>query len=214
MVPQLKLAEILCTRLCHDLTGPIGAIANGTEFLNGDEGTKMQDAAVELINSSAAQAVSRLQFYRRAYGRINDDGEANLDSLRKVISDFFQGGKTVLDWPDAYTHASGVAISYKMGRLLINLVIIGAATLLRGGTVAIRLESDATSKTVKITATGKSLKWDEEIEKALAEDIPPEALSPKVIQAYMTQLLAEEIGATVSWKIEEGSIEITACQKI
>src|ERR1700735_3589316 len=123
MIPHLKLAELLCTRLCHDLTGPIGAIANGAEFLNGEDGAKMQDMAVELINTSAAQAVSRLQFYRRAYGRINDDGEANLDSLRKIVSDFFAGGKVIIDWPDTHTHASGVAISYKMGRLLINLLI-------------------------------------------------------------------------------------------
>ena len=64
MVSELKFAELLCTRLCHDLTGPIGAIANGAEFLS-DEGFDMQGQAIELISSSAAQAVSRLQFYRK-----------------------------------------------------------------------------------------------------------------------------------------------------
>lgn len=214
MIPHLKLAELLCTRLCHDLTGPIGAIANGTEFLNGEDGAKMQDMAVELINSSAAQAVARLQFYRRAYGRINDEGEANLDSLRKIVNDFFVGGKITLDWPDAHTHASGVAISYKMSRLLINLLIIASAALLRGGTIAIRLEPENNMKMVKLIATGKSVKWDPEIETMLTETAHLDALTPKVIQAYMTRLLAKEIDATLTWKVTEESLEIIACQKI
>lgn len=214
MIPKLKLAELLCTRLCHDLTGPIGAIANGAEFLTGEDGAKMQDMAVELINTSAAQAVARLQFYRRAYGRINDDGEANLESLRKIINDFFMDGKVTLDWPDAHTHASGVSISYKMGRLLINFIIIASAALLRGGVVAVRLEAGEGTKTVKVIASGKSVKWDSEIEKVLSEDVPLELLSPKTIQAYQTRLLAEELNAKMAWKVSAESVEISVCQKL
>src|ERR1700743_3868637 len=116
MIKELQMAELLCTRLCHDLTGPIGAIANGAEFLS-DEGFDLQGQAVELITSSATQAVSRLQFYRKAYGRINDDGEANLAEQKKIANDFFAGGKVTLDWPDMHTDALNVSVSYKMGRL-------------------------------------------------------------------------------------------------
>ena len=59
MTDELRMAELLCTRLCHDLTGPIGAVNNGAEFL-GDEGFSMQGQAVELIISSAFSAVVRL----------------------------------------------------------------------------------------------------------------------------------------------------------
>lgn len=209
MIPQLKLAELLCTRLCHDLTGPIGAIANGTEFLSEETG-KMQEQAIELIGSSAAQAVSRLQFYRKAYGRINDDGEINLESLRKTTADLFTDSKITLDWPDAHTESAGVPVSYKMGRILMNLVIIASATLLRGGTLSVRLAADGDIKTIQIRAEGKSIKWDGEIEQTLSQDVSLESLNPKIIQAYMTRLLALEIEATLTWQATAESFTISA----
>src|SRR5437870_3911345 len=87
MSDGLKLAELLCTRLCHDLTGPIGAVNNGAEFLS-EEGFNLQSQAVELITSSAFSAVSRLQFYRMAYGRVKDSGEASLTDSQKLATDF------------------------------------------------------------------------------------------------------------------------------
>lgn len=214
MVPQLKLAELLCTRLCHDLTGPIGAIANGAEFLSEEESGKMQAQAIDLISSSAAQAVSRLQFYRKAYGRINEDGEANIEALKKLASDFFAGSKVTLDWPDYHTDASGVSISYKMGRLLINLIIIAAASLLRGGTLSVRLSANQKTKSVHVNVKGPSLKWDKEMEDALSHTLPPEALNPKLIQAHMTYLLAEDIKAHLSWQVKDEFIELSACREL
>jgi histidine phosphotransferase ChpT len=76
-----KLAEMIATRLCHDLTGPIGAVNNGAEFLD-EEGFDMQNQAVQLILSSAHEAVNRLQFYRQAYGRVGDTGEASLSDKK------------------------------------------------------------------------------------------------------------------------------------
>lgn len=211
MVPELKLAELLCTRLCHDLTGPIGAVANGAEFLS-EEGSDLQGQALELINSSAAQAVSRLQFYRKAYGRINEDGEADLAEQKKIASDFFAGSKVTLDWPDLHTTASGVSVSYKMGRLLLNMIVLAQATLLRGGTLAVRIAVQDTMKDISITATGVSIKWDKEIEDALASRTDLTVLTPKTVQAYLTRRLADELRATLAWTLEESSMVLTVRQ--
>lgn len=213
MVPELKLAELLCTRLCHDLTGPIGAIANGAEFLS-EEGFDLQGQAIELINSSAGQAVSRLQFYRKAYGRINDDGEANLAEQKKVTQDFFSEGKIILDWPDIHTDASGVSMSYKMGRLLLNMVIIATGTLLRGGTLAIRLAADDVAKEIRVTANGAAVRWDKEIEDALAGRTRLESLTPKTVQADLTRWLAKELGAELEWNISEASFDLLVRQPL
>src|ERR1700722_10587188 len=98
MIDELRMAELLCTRLCHDLTGPIGAVNNGAEFLS-EEGFNLQSQAVELIISSAFSAVTRLQFYRMAYGKVRDHGEANLAEKQKLATDFFTDSKITLDWP-------------------------------------------------------------------------------------------------------------------
>src|SRR5262249_32646848 len=113
MLDELRVAELLCTRLCHDLTGPIGAVNNGAEFLS-EEGFSMQGQAMELIISSAFSAVTRLQFYRAAYGKVKDHGEANLADKQKLAIDFFTGSKITLDWPDNHTDSAGVSISLKM----------------------------------------------------------------------------------------------------
>src|SRR5262249_54790037 len=113
MNEELRMAELLCTRLCHDLTGPIGAVNNGAEFLS-EEGFNLQSQAVELIISSAFSAFTRLQFYRTAYGKVKEQGEASLADKQKLALDFFAGSKITLDWPDSHTDSSGVSISQKM----------------------------------------------------------------------------------------------------
>lgn len=169
---------------------------------------------MELINSSASQAVSRLQFYRRAYGRINDDGEADLSEQKKIAEDFFAGSKITLDWPDTHTAASGVSVSYKMGRLLLNLLVITSATLLRGGTLGVRITAEESVKELRVSATGTSIKWDKEIEDALSGKIPLEQLTPKTVQAELTRMLTKELNAQLTWKISEGGMECVLRQPI
>src|ERR1700722_13384126 len=163
MIDELRMAELLCTRLCHDLTGPIGAVNNGAEFLS-EEGFNLQSQAVELITTSAFSAGGALQFYRAAYGRVKDHGEASLSEGQRLASDFFTGTKVTLDWPGQYTDASGVSISQRMFRLLLNFIIIAANALLKGGTVSIRIEQTAAGKLIEVKAMGDAVKCDKEIE--------------------------------------------------
>ena len=213
MVPELKLAELLCTRLCHDLAGPIGALANGAEFLS-DEGFDLQGQAVDLIHSSALQAVSRLQFYRKAYGRISEDGEADLSEQKKVVEDFFAGSKVTLDWPDTHTNASGVSVSYKMGRVLLNLVIITGATLLRGGNLSVRITGGDNFKEIALSAKGASIKWDKDIEAVLLGKVALEDLEPKTAQAELTRRLIIELAADLQWTMTETSAELILRQPL
>lgn len=195
MHDALLMAELLCTRLCHDLTGPIGAVNNGAEFL-AEEGFNLQSQAVELITSSAFSAVARLQFYRFAYGRVRDQGEANLSDRQKMATDFFADSKITLDWPDNHTDAAGVSISQKMSRLLFNMLIISSGSLMRGGTISVRITTpDEYNKRLTVEAEGPSLKWDGDIEKILSDQIPLEELSPKNVQFFFTRQLAKEIEA-------------------
>jgi histidine phosphotransferase ChpT len=212
MTHEIRLAEMLATRLCHDLTGPIGAVNNGAEFLD-EEGFDLQNEAVQLILSSAHEAVNRLQFYRQAYGKVGDMGEVCLDDKKKIALNFFSSTKIKLDWPDSHTDASGVALSQKMARLLLNLMVIGGATLIRGGSLSIRLsQNDAGDKTIQLTATGETIKLDPEtfaILKSSDDEVP---LSPKTAQPFLAMKLAQESGATIAYHQEGSSLEITAIQ--
>ncbi len=209
MTVDIRMAEHLCTRLCHDLTGPIGAVNNGAEFL-ADQGFEMQPEAIELIATSARDAVNRLQFYRQAYGKLNEHGEASLQEKKQITAAYFQGTKVILDWPDEHTDAAGVPMSQKMARLILNMVIVASRTLIRGGLVSVRLATDEAGKRIAmVKATGDSIKDDADVSRILLGDRVVQ-LSPKTVQGYLTRGLADEMGVEVSVKLEEGSYLLTA----
>jgi histidine phosphotransferase ChpT len=202
MLEELLMAELLCTRLCHDLTGPIGAVNNGAEFLS-EEGFNLQNQAVELITSSAFSAVTRLQFYRMSYGKVRDHGEASLAEKQKLASDFFADSKITLDWPDNHTDAVGVSISLKMSRLIFNLLIVASSVMIRGGTVAVRIGQPAPNKKqIIIKAQGTSLKWDPELDKIFTGNFTIAELNPKNVQAYFTKRLTDELEAELTYTVD------------
>lgn len=210
MIEDLRIAELLCARLCHDLTGPIGAVNNGAEFLS-EEGFNMQNQAVELIVSSAFSAVTRLQFYRLAYGAVKEGGEADLSDKQKLALDFFAGSKITLDWPDSHTEASGVSVSLKMVRLLYNVLIVASSSLVRGGTIAVRLGQDdgeAGGKWFTVVAQGAGLKWDAQIGKMLSGNFVPADLDPKNVQFGLTKRFADDLGAELSYSATDEELSM------
>lgn len=201
-----RLAEMLCTRLCHDLTGPIGALANGAEFL-ADEDFSMQGQAVDLISQSAEQAVSRLQFYRTAYGRVNN-GEAILSDTKRLINDFFKGTKVSLDWPDTQTDALEISVSRKMARLIQNMVLIASGTLIRGGIISIRIDKQGTEKKVTVSASGLSIKWGDDHKEVVEGSITIDEVQPATVQTFYSYKLAQEIEATLSATATEDTFDL------
>jgi len=209
---ETKLAEMIATRLCHDLTGPIGAVNNGAEFLD-EEGFDMTNEAVQLIITSAHEAVNRLQFYRQAYGRVGDTGEASLAEKKKITQDFLSGTKVKLDWPDNHTDASGVAVSQKMSRLLLNLIIITAASAIRGGTLSVRVSmTDAGEKCFDLSILGETIKLDADTVAILSGQADAVPLSPKTAQPYLAMKLADEVRAKVSFTVDSGSFAVRVLQ--
>ena len=64
----LDLAALLCSRVCHDVISPVGAIVNGLEVLEENEDEETRTFALDLIKKSAGQASAKLQFCRLAFG--------------------------------------------------------------------------------------------------------------------------------------------------
>lgn len=208
-----RMSELLCTRLCHDLTGPIGAVSNGAEFLS-DEGFSLQADAVDLIVSSAFSAVSRLQFYRFAYGRMKDSGEVSLADKRAMADAFLQGSNLTLDWPDTHTDAAPFAIGTQMVRLIFNLLIISSESLLKGGTLSVRLEEgEQGAHVIRVRAAGEMVKWDPDIGAILSKtsDAP---MTPKNIQHYVTAILADELHVKIAIEADSTAVAFAAVQSV
>ena len=208
-----KLAEMIATRLCHDLTGPIGAVNNGAEFLD-EEGFDMQNEAVQLILSSAHEAVNRLQFYRQAYGKVGDMGESSLSDKKKITTDFFSGTKVKLDWPDAHTDAANMGVSQKMGRLLLNLLLIAGSSALRGGMLSVRTGKTDGTKFFDISITGETIKLDADTAAILSRKSDAVVLTPKTSQPFLAMQLAEEAHASIDFSVDTTTFAIRLTQPV
>jgi histidine phosphotransferase ChpT len=206
---ELRLAELLCTRLCHDLTGPIGAVNNGAEFL-GEEGFALQEQAIELIIGSANQAVVRLQFYRQAYGRVNSQGEASLNEVRELTDAFFADSRFQLVWPEQYTDSADISISRKMTKLILNMFIFVSGTMPRGGSLAVRLEKKESGQVVVSVKGEGNVREDAEALKALKKKTDISDITPKTVQPYFMAKLAESLKVSLKHTIGEDYFEMVA----
>ncbi len=189
---DLRVAELLTSRLCHDLVGPIGAVNNGMELLE-DEDLGMSDDAIQLSASSARQAANLLQFYRLAYGmasaRIGDD----LGNLRELAIGFLASSKTMLDWSAVGQPAGETPDG--LGKLLLNVIVLGDECLPRGGTLGVSLVEGAAGLEVGVTANGTGARLREESQLVLADDMVIEELTPRNVHGYFTRLLAQRMGS-------------------
>ena len=94
------LLSLLCSKLCHDLVGPISAIGNGVEILEDEDDSEMRKQAIELLAHSAELAAIRLKFMRLTFGAAGGEGVAiSLAEARRTAADFLAGGRGELDWP-------------------------------------------------------------------------------------------------------------------
>ncbi len=103
---DMRVAELLASRLCHDLVGPIGAVNNGMELLE-DEDLGMSEDAIQLSASSARQAANLLQFYRLAYGMAGGRIGGDFGALQELAAGFLASTKTTLDWTAAQPLTKG-----------------------------------------------------------------------------------------------------------
>ncbi len=137
-IAPLDLAALLCSRVCHDVISPVGAIINGLEVLEGDDDPEMRDVAMDLIRKSAAAASARLQFCRLAFGAAGslsaaiDTGDAENAARGLIAND-----RTSLRWDAPRRLAPKNAV-----KLLLNLCLVAAAAAPRGGVVTADLTGE------------------------------------------------------------------------
>src|ERR1700756_3824371 len=98
-VGALDLAALLCSRVCHDLISPVGAIVNGIEVMEEDKNEETKTFALDLIKKSAHQASAKLQFCRLAFGASGSAGaQIELGEAEKVARGFLGDDKTAITW--------------------------------------------------------------------------------------------------------------------
>lgn len=197
------LAALLCSRVCHDVISPVGAINNGLELL--DEGGADSDA-MDLIRTSALNASVRLKFARLAFGASGSVG-ASIDTgeAEKAAKDFAAAEKkTEVTW-----NGPRAIIPKNRVKLLLNLFLVAYGAIPRGGSLDIVLEDPENQAKFSIIAKGRMLRIPPKYQEILKGQLE-EAVDAHSIQPYYTVLLADECGMDLDCVQGEGEITFTA----
>jgi histidine phosphotransferase ChpT len=201
---ELEFSAFLVSKVCHDLVGPLGAVVNGLEVLEDERDAAMRADALKIVNSSAAQALARLQFMRLAFGAAGSAGaELDLGEINRLIAGLFTTGRTSLEWDPPH-----VNWPKDWAKLLMNAVLIAADSLPRGGTVRIEAGADPAAPGFKITATGQGARVSEDVERALRGEFTEH--DARGVQPILAFRLAKGINAGLTITPREGRVELVA----
>jgi len=148
----LDLAALLCSRVCHDLISPVGAVVNGLEVLEESKDEETRTFAFDLIKKSSQQASARLQFCRLAFGAAGSAGAAiDLGDAQGVARGFLEDGKTRLEW-----NLPRELLPKNRVKLLLNLLLLAGQTIPRGGALKVDPVGEGQAMSFRITATGQN----------------------------------------------------------
>ena len=199
MTDKNILAELLATKLCHDLVGPVGAVANGVEFLFEEMPELETSQAAQLIKGSVAEASARLQFMRQAFGQNSSDTQVSITETRDLTASYFAQTKITLNWPDESTDISGASLTSIERKIIMNLMMIAGNTLIKGGELGFQLNDGGFT----ITGNGEMIKFDDVVKQELTkeEDNNIEdnfgGIDARKVQYAYTKSLIDEAGKSL-----------------
>jgi histidine phosphotransferase ChpT len=202
----LDLAALLSSRICHDVISPVGAIVNGLEVLEDEKDAEMRGFALDLIKKSARTASARLQFCRLAFGAAGSAG-ASIDTgdAEQVARGLLADERTKLDWD-----VPRVLMPKNKVKLVLNLCLIAAAAIPRGGLIKVSLSGMDETISMRVEATGTNARIASHVPHLLAGRPEGNSVDAHGIQAYYTGLVAAAADLALNLKIEGDTVTIEA----
>jgi histidine phosphotransferase ChpT len=201
----LDLAALLCSRVCHDLISPVGAIVNGLEVLDDAKNSDDREFALDLIRKSARGASAKLQFCRLAFGAAGSAG-AQIDTgdAEKMARGFMEDEKTKITWNLARTLQPKNRV-----KLLLNMLIIAQQTIPRGGMLTVDASGQGDAAGFRVRAAGLNARLPQNIADQLA-GLHQGAIDAHAVQPYYTRLLAQACALTPSLAMDGDGILVSA----
>jgi histidine phosphotransferase ChpT len=192
---ELILIELISSRICHDLVGPVGAVNAGAELM-GEAGVA-DDEALALMRKSGLEAARRLQLFRLAFGRAGNSVDTK--SMRDAVAQSFEAeGKVTLQWDE-------IGIDPAHGRLVLNMVMLAREALPFGGDIRVTRESEGR---ITVNAAGKRAAFRPDIENVMKNEVSPEELDPRTVHGFFLRNLAHRTGGALSVLQDDGNVAL------
>jgi len=201
------LASLLCSKLCHDLLSPVGAITNGLELLAGETDKGMREQCMQLLEQSAKISADKLKFFRLAFGAAGGFGDnVPVDEARPLVDALVANNERVqINWQLGADAFPKPAI-----KTLLNLSLIAIEALVRGGTVDIAAEMRDGATEIVVRASGPRIAFDEQIGHALDGSKPIADLSARTAPATMLHQLAQGLGGRLQFARADDALVLGA----
>jgi histidine phosphotransferase ChpT len=186
MTYDLQILELVCSRLCHDLISPVGAVGNGLELMAEEGDDELMEDARRLVESSTQRASALLQLFRSAYGNAGNQASFGAGEAVKLAKEAIDGSRiefradlpAVASWPKGF------------GKLLLNAILTTTEWLPRGGTLSLSATESDGKAAFGLTAEGQGAAVSSDVVRLLALDRTGVELTAHNIQPYLTGLIA------------------------
>jgi histidine phosphotransferase ChpT len=191
---DIDLAALLCSRLCHDLLSPVGAMNNGLELLADEHDPEMRKRCMDLLAESAKSAADKLKFFRLAFGAAGGFGsEVDPAEAKAVIEPLVTGdGRTSLEWM-----VPAGLMPKRAVKILLNLVLIAKDALVRGGVLHVGAEIREGEQEIVIRAVGPRIIMDKAVQDALTGNLTASEIDSRTAAGWMVHGLAKQNGGLV-----------------
>jgi histidine phosphotransferase ChpT len=190
----VDLASLLCSRLCHDLMSPVGALNNGIELLADEHDPDMRDKCLELLADSARASANKLKFFRLAFGAAGGFGEdIDTGEAHAALAGVFGAERRIeLGWIVA-----GEKLPKGAVKLLLNVALLAGDALVRGGRLDVGAENNDDTIELVIRGEGPRILLDPALRETLAKGSSDGAVEPRAAGAWLAHSLAAEAGGTI-----------------
>ena len=191
---SVELASLLCSRLCHDLLSPVGALNNGIELLADEQDPDMRERCLELLAESARATANKLKFFRLAFGAGGGFGdEIDTREARTALEGLYGADKrTELGWMVADDKLPKGAV-----KLLLNLAMIAGDALVRGGRLDVGAERRNGALEMVIRAEGPRILLDPKLRETIAQGHSGGEVEPRAAGAWLAHTLVKEAGGSI-----------------
>jgi histidine phosphotransferase ChpT len=205
-IEALDLAALLCSRVCHDLISPVGAIVNGLEVLEEEKDEGTRQFALDLIKKSSRTASAKLQFCRIAFGAAGSAGaQIDLGDAETIARGFLEDDRTKLAW-----NLPRALLAKNLVKLLLNMLVIAAQAIPRGGKISVDSLGSPDHVGFKVTAAGVNAKIPPAVQPLLAGNSGSESVDAHRIQPFYTGLLARACGVQATVTMQGDTVVVAA----
>lgn len=207
MSDPVQLANLMCSRLCHDLLSPVGGMSNGIELLADETDPAMREQCIELLAQGARRTATKLRFFRLAFGAAGGfDAQLPINHLTELVDALAAEGREIeVKWTIGVEGLPKAAV-----KVLLNFALLAIEALPRGGTVTIAVEDSGSAHEIAIRSEGTRIAFDADVGRALDGDIAMNDLNAHTAPAELVRLVATDCGGGVQHAKSDNALVLGA----